>query len=87
MSVTLTSIKEVLHDEAFDGKLECAEPFDIDNTTFSEICKKTKQVKNWNGNHDPLCFSPTDLFWMADANPEYAKALNALGEDGGAVLS
>lgn len=87
MSVTLTSIQEVLHDEAFDGEYKGSEAFDVDNHTFREICLNTEGIRSWNGNHDPLCFSPMDLERMAKHNPRWAVPLLALAKDGGAVLS
>lgn len=68
----------------------------VSNSTWTELCiAAAPVVAPWNGNHDPLTYTPAELRAIAEAIPaQYAQyapawkgALLSLAAAGGAELS
>lgn len=78
MSVTLTPINEV--------DAEDSEGLNISNGTWAELTADVPTVKPWNGQHDPIRYTPEELRSIAAKHPKWAKQLEWLAAEGGAEL-
>ncbi len=78
MRVMLTPINKV--------EAEDAEGLHLSNGTWAKLTADVPSVKPWNGNHDPIRYTPEELRAIGAKNPEWAKHLEWLAAEGGAEL-